>query len=206
MPITLQELTNTKIPSPTYVKRNYTMLDIDDGNETIGTGGIGNIEYNADEVSGAPMKPRIKSSLKYPEDYVKRGLNNFPREDVDKFRGEGMRSVSFEDSVLNENKNYKPVQQMANYDRGQSGMIFGLNDASEKRDLNIKMSTNSKREHYTPIMSNSQTCVDILNHVNNCPMCSKYFKCDTKIYNLIIVIIVIFFSLIIYFLSKEKRK
>ena len=51
-----------------------------------------------------------------------------------------------------------------------------------------------------------QTCIDTLNHINNCPMCARYFQCDSKVYHVIIFMLIILFLTILYFVCKEDRK
>ena len=51
-----------------------------------------------------------------------------------------------------------------------------------------------------------QSCIDTLNHINNCPMCARYFQCDSKVYHVIIFMLIILFLTILYFVCKEDRK
>jgi hypothetical protein len=48
---------------------------------------------------------------------------------------------------------------------------------------------------------NKMNCRDIYNHIDNCPICSKYYKQSNRIY----VIIIIFLVLIILLLIRQKN-
>ena len=51
-----------------------------------------------------------------------------------------------------------------------------------------------------------QTCIDTLNHISSCPMCSRYFECDAKVYHVIIFMLIVLFLTILYFVCKEEHK
>ncbi len=51
-----------------------------------------------------------------------------------------------------------------------------------------------------------QSCIDTLNHISSCPMCSKYFECDAKVYHVIIFMLIVLFLTILYFVCKEEHK
>lgn len=51
-----------------------------------------------------------------------------------------------------------------------------------------------------------QSCIDTLNHISSCPMCSRYFECDAKVYHVIIFMLIILFLTILYFVCKEEHK
>ena len=70
---------------------------------------------------------------------------------------------------------------------------------------------NDKKEYFNKpntqfSLTPGQTCVDTLNHVMSCPMCSKYFKCDNKVYNVLIIMLVILFCTVIFFVCKDNKK
>lgn len=52
---------------------------------------------------------------------------------------------------------------------------------------------------------NGQTCIDTLNHISNCPMCSRYFQEDTKVYQVIIFMLIVLFITILYFVCKDDK-
>lgn len=51
-----------------------------------------------------------------------------------------------------------------------------------------------------------QSCIDTLNHISSCPMCSRYFECDAKVYHVIIFMLIVLFLTILYFICKEEHK
>jgi hypothetical protein len=51
-----------------------------------------------------------------------------------------------------------------------------------------------------------QSCIDTLNHISSCPMCSRYFECDAKVYHVIIFMLIILFLTILYFVCKQEHK
>ena len=55
----------------------------------------------------------------------------------------------------------------------------------------------SNKKHQT------QTCIDFLNHVRNCPLCQRYFKCDNRIFYTIIIGLILIFAIIIYFITRD---
>ena len=44
-------------------------------------------------------------------------------------------------------------------------------------------------QYEAPIQSNTPTCREILDHVSNCPVCSKFFKFDNSVYIIALVIL-----------------
>ena len=65
---------------------------------------------------------------------------------------------------------------------------------------------NRIKEKFRGSPAGGQTCIDTLNHINNCPMCARYFQCDSKVYHVIIFMLIILFLTILYFVCKEDRK
>jgi hypothetical protein len=51
-----------------------------------------------------------------------------------------------------------------------------------------------------------QSCIDTLNHISSCPMCSRYFEGDAKVYHVIIFMLIVLFLTILYFVCKEEHK
>ena len=51
-----------------------------------------------------------------------------------------------------------------------------------------------------------QSCIDTLNHISNCPMCSRYFQHDAKVYHVIIFMLIVLFVTILYFVCKDEHK
>jgi hypothetical protein len=87
-----------------------------------------------------------------------------------------------------------------------------MENASKANDTNAVMgqsvSNGGVKEKFKQLypMYQGQGCIDTLNHVAHCPMCARYFQCDTKVYNVIIFMLIILFTTIIYFLYREEKK
>lgn len=49
------------------------------------------------------------------------------------------------------------------------------------------------REHYQPVEHYSPpfNCIDIANHINSCPICSRFYKHDKSVYIVIIALLLI---------------
>jgi hypothetical protein len=62
------------------------------------------------------------------------------------------------------------------------------------------------REGFRSRQQGQQSCIDTLNHISNCPMCSRYFECDAKVYHVIIFMLIVLFLTILYFVCKEEHK
>ncbi len=65
--------------------------------------------------------------------------------------------------------------------------------------------TNANQNDYMKVndINHELSCKDVFNHVENCPMCSSYFKKDSKFY---IIIILILGMIILYLLNSKRRK
>jgi hypothetical protein len=72
---------------------------------------------------------------------------------------------------------------------------YGSQPAIPMNRIKEKFSLNSK-----------QNCIDTLNHIHSCPMCSRYFQCDAKVYHVIIFMLIILFVTILYFVCKEENR
>jgi hypothetical protein len=62
------------------------------------------------------------------------------------------------------------------------------------------------REGFRSRQQGQQSCIDTLNHISSCPMCSRYFECDAKVYHVIIFMLIVLFLTILYFVCKEEHK
>ena len=203
MPVLLSELINEATPPKKHIrkKENYTLLDdyLMDSNYT----SFNSSGYNSDEVIG----PKVKVSPNPPPNYLMtNSMSNFPPQYVKQFRDEPNRGTSFEQSVMDQQKDFKPINQINT--TGQfAGSVPYMQNASKTNDRNAVMNGHSKegfRQVYS--MYQGQGCIDTLNHIAHCPMCARYFQCDTKVYNVIIFMLIILFTTIIYFLYREEKK
>ena len=235
MPSLLSEAyRNDTLPPPSNVsnvrtkRKNYTMIegfdmsdqyvDIDKIGVTTPSKTVGTNSYNSDDIV-APTKSRIRSSP--PSNYMKtNNLSNFPPQFIDQYNNEQMRTESFKDRVTELSENFYPVSV------DQSGgspyppaQVPYLKSAIGMNDKNSVMTGNRQhiREGYNHNVYGygsrygypqhyGMNCMDTVSHVMNCPMCSRYFRCDTRIYNIIIFMLIVVFTVILYFLYKEEKR
>jgi hypothetical protein len=46
-------------------------------------------------------------------------------------------------------------------------------------------------------------CIAVLRHVNNCPLCQRYFRCDNRMYVAMILMLVILFAIILILMMRK---
>ena len=172
---------------------------------TIGTAGT--YGYNSDDIisgNGVPTRGEMKSRNKIPQEYVERIQSNFSPTLATHFRDEPQRQMSMDQAMIQKQQQYYPVQPTV-MGSGIAGVPPNMNVADGKMDRVSQMERPPKREPFRHISDSRQTCIETLNHIMNCPMCQKYFECDTKIYNVVIIMLIILFTTIIYFLYREEK-
>jgi hypothetical protein len=79
---------------------------------------------------------------------------------------------------------------------------MALNSIEEKYEKMNKEIPKSMEKYTGPPPSSDINCIDCNEHINNCPLCSNYYKNNTYIYVIIIcvlVAIIILLSLKIFF-------
>jgi len=220
MPVTLAELSGATLPTPPkYNKpiqnRNFSVIDdvlapVNGQIPTIGTNG-----YTSDDVfagNGVPTKGEFKMRNKVPQDWVDlNATTNFNPRLANQFRNEPMRSVSEADIVMQANQGlYASAPVDLNLTAGMTAPLKSVENNE------IRMGAPIQQGPFYPQQKKSvekfnhrmggQNCIETLNHIMNCPMCQKYFECDTKIYNVIIIMLILLFTTIIFFLYKEDKK
>ena len=90
---------------------------------------------------------------------------------------------SYNQNQTNQQNNYKPYNNHKPY----------YNDDSYQDDNKLPYYNN-----YHNIPSNSPySCLDISSHIENCPICSKFYNTDKTIYVITIVILIIFCIILI---------
>ena len=150
-------------------------------------------EYNSNATTGINLPgDKVKRSNYVPQDYLQSIRTNYPPVNP-------QRTTSLDEVVKMEQQNTPPVVGTSQYNPYPAGVSPAVKDLG-KEDSSIQM-----KEYYSQ-SSNGQSCIDTLNHVTNCHICSTYFKCDTKVYNVIILMLIIMFSVITFFLYKEDAK
>jgi len=236
MPVTLAELSGATTPPPPRFNKpqvNKSFSVIEDvfsvappsayGVERIPT--IGTNGYTSDDIvsgNGVPTRGDFKSRNKVPQDWVEfNSTTNFNPRLANQFKNEPMRSESEAQAERIMNQNYYPTAPQVMGPQ-VAGVTPGLKNAVG--DATIPMGpmvpvpvpqVKSKEGFHSRRMDGGhtyggpqggQTCIETLNHIMNCPMCQKYFECDTKIYNVIIIMLILLFTTIIFFLYKEDKK
>ena len=74
-------------------------------------------------------------------------------------------------------------------------------------DSNLQENEDLSYEKYEPIeptkhiYNNRLTCLEIAEHIANCPICSKFYNTDKTIHNIIIVILSIICLALLYKIS-----
>jgi hypothetical protein len=76
-------------------------------------------------------------------------------------------------------------------------------------DINVeeiempKLTNNKKNDNVDKYLK--LNCLDVANHIQYCPLCSEYYKCDTSSYTITITIMsMIIIGLIIYIIGIKK--
>ena len=152
---------------------------------------------NIIEPQASRSKMRLPTSP--PISYQMNNQNNFsPNLNVPMINNE-MRNQSLQDAQ-NEFMNTRP---------STSGMLASALPAGTNPPMKMFSSqpatTMRIREGFRS-KQQGQSCIDTLNHISSCPMCSRYFECDAKVYHVIIFMLIVLFLTILYFVCKEEHK
>ena len=154
--------------------------------------------YNGGGAFGEPVSSMTKGNRNPPPismDYQRNNQNNFsPNLDVSKLRNE-RRNESFEGAINNTFRD--PSAGLL------SAPVYAGSAPPLKSYSSSVVPMNRIREKFK---GSGQTCIDTLNHIHNCPMCSRYFEGDAKVYHVIIFMLIILFLTILYFVCKEDHK
>ena len=216
MPVLLSEIINqnkkhgsNNIKASNVGKNNYTMIDdLMNGFEPSPM-----TQYNSNDAltieSNLYKRTKNKIATNIPDDYVKNNnLSNFSPTLRNQFVNEPMRNMSFETDVANNSKDFFPImsEQMGTMEAAGVPM---MKNAGGANDTNMQMNGRSK-EGFNQLYRNrtlgGQSCIETLNHVMSCPMCARYFQCDNKVYNVIIIMLIVLFATIVYFLYREEKR
>lgn len=150
---------------------------------------------------GAFGEPSMSKGNRTPPgislDYQRNNQTNFsPNLDVSMLRNE-KRNISFESAI---EKSFREPSINPLRAPVYAGTAPPLQSYSSKA---VPMNRIKEKFRGAP---GGQTCIDTLNHINNCPMCARYFQCDSKVYHVIIFMLIILFVTILYFVCKEDHK
>lgn len=202
--------------APRKSSLKYTVIDDDILTNTIYEQQVN--AYNSNSTTGV-FADKVKRSNYIPKDYLENLKSNYPPVNPP-------RKVSFEEEAMREREtvpvvgkvvypptNYagvSPPMQNTSSDSGKVQMVEGFSN-------DVYVPQQQTYQNYPPRQSQQptqlnvdviggQTCMDTLMHVQNCPLCSNYFKCDTKFYNVIILTLIIIFAIITFFMYREDER
>lgn len=217
MPVLLSEIINqnkkhgsNNIKASNIGKNNYTMIDeLVQGFEPTPM-----TQYNSNDAltieTNLYKRTKNKLAANIPDDYVKNNnLTNYSPTLRNQFSNETMRDMSFQTDVVNSSKDFFPVmtEQMGTMEAGGVPMMKSAGGAN---DLNMQMNGGKSKEGFNQLYRHrtmgGQSCIETLNHVMSCPMCARYFQCDNKVYNVIIIMLIVLFATIVYFLYREEKR
>jgi hypothetical protein len=156
-------------------------------------------------------KNKINSYQSPPKQYI-RGLNKHTIEPINVYvppesynietpakRTTPVSDIIEKDKNMNSTVN-KNVYPSTNY----AGSIPPMQDAVSN-DVPIEMMKINTKEYYRqPVVG--QSCIDTLNHVMSCPLCSKYFQCDNKVYHVVIIMLILLFSIVMFFCWRDDKR
>ncbi len=219
MPVLLSEIINSNKKHGSNIKasnpgrNNYTMIDdLGSGLEPTPL-----TQYNSTDAltieTNLYKRAKNKLASNIPDDYFKNNnLSNFSPTLRNQFSNEPMREMSFQTDVVNNSKDFFPImtEQMGAMEAGGVPMMKSAGGAN---DLNMQMNGGKSKEGFNQTYRyrehtriGGQSCIDTLNHVMSCPMCARYFQCDNKVYNVIIIMLIVLFATIVYFLYREEKR
>lgn len=219
MPVLLSDIVkqnqmhSSKIKPSNVGRGNYTMIDdLVNGFEPKPLA-----QYNSNDAltieSNLYKRTKNKITSSIPDSYVtNNNLTNFSPTLRSQFNSERMRDSSFDTDVKDSSKDFFPVisEQMGTPELGGVPMMKnagGMNDVNMQMGGSVKEGFNQTyRNRSAYRVGGGQSCIETLNHVMSCPMCAKYFQCDNKIYNVIIVMLIVLFATIVYFLYREEKR
>lgn len=209
MPVTLKELISNQ---------PYTVID------SLGNNNIDSIDnqyfnnnrstYNSDNTLGFTVSHKLPkmTTQNLPSQYQQNIKNNYPDTAYPAIMPTDTRVTSLDSVVTNYRQNSAPLINVTEVSNQYAGDAQQLKDARINDNISINLQNpNEKKEYFNKpntqfSLTPGQSCVDTLNHVMNCPMCSKYFKCDNKVYNVLIIMLVILFCTVIFFVAKDNKK
>lgn len=165
--------------APPSIKTNYTSLE---------NSNIIPEPYARGKGQRTPINP--------PLDYQLNNQNNFsPNLNVAMLRNEN-RNTSFEEAQYMQRI---PDSTGLLVQPTSAGSVPPMKSVPSQPSVAMRI-----KERFSP--RQGQSCIDTLNHISNCPMCSRYFQCDAKVYHVIIFMLIVLFVTILYFVCKDEHK
>lgn len=107
------------------------------------------------------------------------------------------RGISLDEAVSREGRRLTPVSMLS--EPQIAGSTPPMRSFSKQPIVPMRI-----KEKFSRGMG-GQTCIDTLNHISSCPVCSRYFQCDTKVYHVIIFMLIVLFITILYFITEKNR-
>jgi hypothetical protein len=146
-----------------------------------------------------PQQVRSKMRLPTspPQSYQMNNQNNFSPNLNVRMLNDEMRNQSLEQS-RDDFMNSRPSTSGILTQPLPAGSNPPMKMFSSQPSLKIREGFRSRQQ--------GQSCIDTLNHISSCPMCSRYFECDAKVYHVIIFMLIVLFLTILYFVCKEEHK
>lgn len=204
MPTLLRDLleeaniaTNGAVPAGQIVPKATIIEPLDMPSESIKTNYTSLMEPN--NIITEPQQARVKMRLPTtpPQSYQMNNQNNFsPNLNVRMLNNE-MRNQSLE-QAQNSYMNSLPPTSGVLASALPAGANPPMKSFSSQPAVRIREGFRSRQQ--------GQSCIDTLNHISSCPMCSRYFECDAKVYHVIIFMLIVLFLTILYFVCKEEHK
>jgi hypothetical protein len=170
--------------------------------------------YNSNDIIGGMPSPRNnKSVANPPSNYVQNNQMNragdleiephaFRGLDINKLQQE-KRDRSAADALADNVYPRIPAQV--------SPFLAGPGFAGGQPML--KDATNQQPQQMLPLrsregfkMKQHLNCMDVMNHIRSCPLCSRYHSTDAKVYHILIFMLIVLFVVVLYFISKEERR
>ncbi len=203
MPTLLRELideaskaTNGEFPSQQTVPKATMIEPLFDDSPLIKTGYTSLENTNIiPEPQYGERKPRMRMPNNPPMDYQMNNQNNFsPNLNTAMLRDE-TRNISLERAQYMQRPDNTGMLTQPSI----AGSVPPMKNVPSQPSLPMRI-----KERFSS--RNGQTCIDTLNHISNCPMCSRYFQEDTKVYQVIIFMLIVLFVTILYFVCKDEHK
>ena len=144
--------------------------------------------YNGGGAIGEPIMMKKGIPMNYQR-------NNFSNLDASLLANE-QRNISLDTAVRN---TIQPMGEMV-----RKPLYAGEAPAMQQYTSKA-VPMNRIKEKYRG-MESGQVCIDTINHIRSCPMCSRYYNGDAKIYQVIIFMLIILFMTILYFVTKDDHK
>ncbi len=186
------------VPSQQIVPKATIIEDINMPTESIRTKYTSLMEPNNIIEPQAPTR-NIRTPINPPISYQMNNQNNF--------------SPNLNIAMLNNERRNMSLSQAQDIYTNSLGPLTGELTQSTSAGTSPAMKMFSSQPATTMRIregfrsrQQGQSCIDTLNHISSCPMCSRYFECDAKVYHVIIFMLIVLFLTILYFVCKEEHK